>query len=160
MPWIATIMEKGGWLREGKLIVLLCLLLVAAISDIRTGKIGNRLILLGLILGGTITCYEKGISYMPLWMIQIFIPVVVFFLAFRIGGLGAGDIKLFSVIASFLTIKDVWICILASFAAGAAIGVAKCIYLRLRDHSPARGQTIHFSIPVLAGYLYYLGVMN
>lgn len=135
--------------------VLLCIILAAVFSDIRTGKIRNRLILLGLILGCGITFYEKGISQMPFWFIQITIPVILFFLAFRIGGLGAGDIKLFSVIAGFLTMEEWWTVMAAAFLSGAVICVGK---LALKDQE--KPHTIHFSVPILAGYLYYLGVMS
>lgn len=130
--------------------------MAAAISDLCTGKIRNRLILLGLTLGFMITVYEKGVRSIPLWFFQIYIPVILFFLAFRIGGLGAGDIKLFSVIAGFLTIEEWWICIVAAFVSGAVICAVKILFAKkMRD--PHR---IHFSIPILAGYLYYLGVMS
>lgn len=135
--------------------ILLCIILAAVFSDIRTGKIRNRLILLGLVLGCGITFYEKGISDMPFWFIQITIPVILFFLAFRIGGLGAGDIKLFSVIAGFLTMEEWWTVMAAAFLSGAVICVGK-----LALNSQKRDHTIHFSIPILAGYLYYLGVMR
>lgn len=130
--------------------------MAAAISDLCTGKIRNRLILLGLTLGFMITVYEKGVRSIPLWFFQISIPVILFFLAFRIGGLGAGDIKLFSVIAGFLTIKEWWVCIVAAFISGTVVCAVKILFAKkMRD--PNR---IHFSIPILAGYLYYLGVMN
>lgn len=135
--------------------ILLCIILAAVFSDIRTGKIRNRLILLGLVLGCGITFYEKGISDMPFWFIQITIPVILFFMAFRIGGLGAGDIKLFSVIAGFLTMEEWWTVMAAAFLSGAVICVGK-----LALNSQKRDHTIHFSIPILAGYLYYLGVMR
>ncbi|MCI8326419.1 MAG: hypothetical protein HFI37_01420 [Lachnospiraceae bacterium] len=131
--------------------------MAAAISDIHTGKIRNWLIFLGLILGGIITIFEKGIVAIPFWIIQIFIPVFLFFLMFRIGGLGAGDIKLFSVIASFLTIEEWWICMTAAFLSGAVICIFKIMFAK-KMKDPHR---IHFSIPILAGYLYFfLGVIS
>lgn len=103
-----------------------------------------------------ITVYEKGMTSIPFWLIQVSIPVILFFMAFQIGGLGAGDIKLFSVIAGFLTMKDMWTCIVAAFLAGAVLSIGKIIFAK-RMKQP---HTIHFSVPILAGYLYYLGVMS
>lgn len=134
---------------------MLCVILLAAVSDIRTGKIRNRLILLGYVSGFIISVYGGGIKIIPLWFLKIIIPVILFYLLFRIGALGAGDIKLFSVIAGFLTIKDFWICMVAAFLSGAVFCAGKIMFSKKMKHP----HTIHFSIPILAGYLYYLGVM-
>lgn len=125
-------------------------------SDIRTEKIRNRLILTGLVLGFIIQIYEKGYSCIPFWFIQISIPIILFYPIFRIGALGAGDIKLFSVIAGFLTLHTWWVCIEIAFLAGAVMGLLK---LLLKKHVKDV-HTIHFSVPILAGYLYCLGVMR
>lgn len=79
-----------------------------------------------------------------------------FYPIFRIGALGAGDIKLFSVIAGFLTLKTWWVCVEAAFLVGAAMGLFKLLFKNyVKD-----AHTIHFSVPILAGYLYYLGVVR
>lgn len=93
---------------------------------------------------------------MPFWFLQIIIPVVLFFLAFQIGGLGAGDIKLFSVISGFLTVEELWTVIVAAFLSGAVICVGKLVFANKVKYP----HTVHFSIPILAGYLYYLGVLS
>ncbi len=68
----------------------------------------------------------------------------------------AGDIKLFSVIAGFLTLKTWWVCVEAAFLVGAAMGLFKLLFKNyVKD-----AHTIHFSVPILAGYLYYLGVVR
>ena len=129
---------------------MLGILILAVCSDVRTEKIRNKLILAGLATGFLIQIYEKGISFIPLWFIQISIPI------FRIGALGAGDIKLFSVIAGFLTLKTWWVCVEAAFLVGAAMGLFKLLFKNyVKD-----AHTIHFSVPILAGYLYYLGVVR
>lgn len=131
-------------------------MLWAAIFDICTGKIKNRLILLGLFLGFLISIYEKGAAAIPLWFLKITFPVILLYLLFRIGALGAGDIKLFSVIAGFLTMEEWWTCMIAAFLAGAVFCAGKVIFAKKMKHP----HTIHFSVPMLAGYLYCLGVMN
>ena len=126
---------------------MLGILILAVCSDVRTEKIRNKLILAGLATGFLIQIYEKGISFIPLFL---FYPI------FRIGALGAGDIKLFSVIAGFLTLKTWWVCVEAAFLAGAAMGLFKLLFKNyVKD-----AHMIHFSVPILAGYLYYLGVVR
>ncbi len=135
---------------------MLGILILAVCSDVRTEKIRNKLILAGLETGFLIQIYEKGISFIPLWFIQISIPIFLFYPIFRIGALGAGDIKLFSVIAGFLTLKTWWVCVEAAFLAGAAMGLFKLLFKNyVKD-----AHMIHFSVPILAGYLYYLGVVR
>lgn len=135
---------------------MLGILILAVCSDVRTEKIRNKLILAGLATGFLIQIYEKGISFIPLWFIQISIPIFLFYPIFRIGTLGAGDIKLFSVIAGFLTLKTWWVCVEAAFLAGAVMGLFKLLFKNyVKD-----AHTIHFSVPILAGYLYYLGVVR
>ena len=128
---------------------MLGILILAVCSDVRTEKIRNKLILAGLATGFLIQIYEKGISFIPLWFIQISIPIFLFYPIFRIGALGAGDIK-------FLTLKTWWVCVEAAFLAGAAMGLFKLLFKNyVKD-----AHTIHFSVPILAGYLYYLGVVR
>lgn len=123
--------------------------------DIHTDKIKNQLILVGLILGLGSSIYEKGISIIPMWILQVIIPIILFYLLFYLGTFGAGDIKLFSMIAGFLTIRELFICIATSFFAGGILALGKLLFSSRMKHP----HTIHFSIPILAGYLYCLEVM-
>ena len=52
------------------------------------------------------------------------------YLFYLIGVLGAGDIKLFSVIGGFTNLKTLTDCVLAAFVAGAVIAVLKMLYMR------------------------------
>ncbi len=95
--------------------VLYVILIVAVYQDFRSSKISNRLILAGLgaafifrIIGGE---EKRFIWFLP----DIVIPVVVLYLFFIFGILGAGDIKLFSVISGFTNLKLTFYCIAISF---------------------------------------------
>ncbi|MFQ7337294.1 MAG: prepilin peptidase [Roseburia faecis] len=100
--------------------------------------------------------------------------VISFYL---IGVLGAGDIKLFSVIGGFTNLKTLTDCVLAAFVAGAVIAVLKMLYMRNLRISLFKAQVflrelfsgkfssyrngwvqeqnlMHFSVAVLLGMLY------
>ena len=165
------------------MICLLLLLIMAVWMDIRTNKISNRLIGFGLFLGYIRNFEEYGWYGSIHFLIQISLPVLVFYLFFLMHVLGAGDIKLFSVISSCIGLKSLCRIVIFSFLAGAVLSCIKIVhnknlYSRLHyfsdyvktalltksitkyDYeSDGKQNFIHFSVPVLIGYLMYLGGM-
>lgn len=105
---------------------LVCLLLLAVITDLRSYKISNHLILTGIITGILFDLYEYGQAGISLWLPGILLPVILLFPLFLIKALGAGDIKLFSVIGSFYGAAYVLKSIAAAFILGAVMSL---IYL-------------------------------
>lgn len=103
--------------------MLFSLLTVAAVQDLESGRISNRLIATGLVIGmaGQIIEYQAwGIYY---FLRNVSVPVILLYLLFQMRVLGAGDIKLFSMIGSILTTEELFRCMAYSFmmAAGAAV---------------------------------------
>lgn len=161
---------------------LLILLLLAAVSDVRTGRISNRLILTGLCMGFFYRIWEEGPVGIFIFLIHVTIPVIFLFLLFLMRVLGAGDIKLFSIISGICSFGEWTGCLAAAFVIGAILAVMKMIYFRnfgfrimcfgiyirtiLMERSfypypfgaKERENTIHFSIAILMGYLVSLGV--
>ncbi len=156
-------------------LTLYAIIIVAVVQDYRSMKISNRLILLGLVLSlvfGIILGRTSGFLYI---LGNIFFPVIVLYLLYLLGVLGAGDIKLFSVIGAFTDFKTLTQCMIASFFAGAGIAVVKLIANRsLRDslwrsflylQTLARGERysyrevcpkenlMHFSVAILIGLM-------
>lgn len=149
----------------------------------QTNKISNRLIGAGLFLGFIRNLYEYGWDGSICFLIQISLPVLVFYLLFLMRVLGAGDIKLFSVISSCIGLNGFVKVVLFSFLAGAVISLYilsrnrnfyhrftyfscyfKTVLLtksitRYDFQSDGKQNYIHFSIAILAGYLMYLGGM-
>ncbi|HQT81312.1 MAG: hypothetical protein B7Z60_00775 [Ferrovum sp. 37-45-19] len=101
---------------------LLILLLLASISDITTRTIPNTLIVLGMILavfnilwGGTMSMLD---------MLKILVVVGwVGFLLFKIGWLGAGDIKLIMMIEMFLPLHDFLLAMLYTMVLGGVVSL-------------------------------------
>lgn len=159
---------------------VLTLLMTAVWMDLKTDKISNRLILFGLFLGLPYQIILNGARGILVFLLNGCVPILVFFLFYRIKALGAGDIKLLSVLGVFLD-KDQYFCtIMYIFASAVVIGVMKLLLrgvlikrLRILGRY-ARGvagtgllipygseetetdyweNRIHFSVAILVGYL-------
>lgn len=130
------------------------ILIIAVWSDIRTTKISNRLILVGLTAGLFFRIWGSGWTGIFTYLVNISIPVILLYLLFLKRALGAGDIKLFSVIGGFLgTIQLVQI-IGVSFLAGGMLSLLKIIQLILQKKWHCGNKHfIHFSIAILIAYL-------
>lgn len=116
---------------------LVCLLLLAVILDLRSYKISNHLILIGIVAGILFDIYEYGQAGISLGLPGILLPVILLFPLFLIKALGAGDIKLFSVIGSFYGAAYVIKSIAAAFILGAAMSLIylikyKIVFYRFR----------------------------
>ncbi|MCI8872060.1 MAG: prepilin peptidase [Lachnospiraceae bacterium] len=152
------------------------LLILAAATDIRTGKIRNRLILSGLASGLFFQLAEAGWKGAGIFLRNVSIPVILCYLLFLIHALGAGDIKLFSVIGGIWNLKILTVTIMISFLAAAAMSLGKMLYHRnlvsrlciFGDYirqafaaaqfcqypkSQGNQHIIHFSIAIFIGYI-------
>ena len=161
----------------------LLLLVIAAVTDMRTGRISNRLVCLGIVTGFFVQIWESGYRGLALSVLQIVFPVIVLFLLFLMHALGAGDIKLFSMIGSLWNLKVLCYCMVFSFVAGAVISLIKLLYqknlfarliyffhyigrclgarniLIYREQSEGNQNIIHFSVAILAGFCITMGVI-
>lgn len=120
--------------------------IAAVIMDVTSGKISNRLILTGLVVGLVRRLLQEGSAGLLTGVIQISLPVIVLYLFFLWGALGAGDIKLFSLIGSFVTLSELKICIIAAFILGAVWSLFRMI-------KKGSKHTIPFSVVILGGLI-------
>ena len=164
-----------------RITVLFIILLLAVLMDFCFDRIPNGLIAAGVIL----SVWYQGRAYGMHGIIQAVLgmtaPVILLFLLFRIGTLGAGDVKLLAVAGAFLGLRDSLLCMAASFVIGAALSLVKmCLHgnyvtrmqylagyvlttirsgnIRRYKHTGEPGSSIRFSLPVLLGVLLiYMG---
>lgn len=116
-------------------------------------KISNRLIASGLILGLAFRIMGEGGAGIVHFLVNISIPVILLFLLFQMRALGAGDIKLFSVVGGFLTTRQLLYVMLAAFLSAGVIGIGKLLYQKRTTGSFGNKRTlIHFSTSILIGY--------
>lgn len=164
-------------------ILIACFLFLAMLYDLLTYKVSNKLILAGLIFGllFQVSKYQAwGVLY---FLAGALVPILLLFLLFLGNVLGAGDIKLFSVIGGALGVVLGVRCIWYSFVAGAILAVLlfifrrnflkrfryffhylKCCFMNKTiqpycDKSQRGESTFHFTIAIFAGFL-SLGIVG
>lgn len=162
---------------------LIVVLSLAVLFDFKTGKVPNGLIFLGLAGGMLRLIFLSDWGTVFLQLQAVFLPLLLLFPLFRIGVLGAGDIKLFSVIGCFFSLQEELYLIFLSFTAGAILGVfflwknrnfrERMYYLfsylksilvtghfELYDSDvgvKASNYKIHFTLPIFIGVLLHAG---
>lgn len=135
-------------------LTLLTFLSIAVVTDVMSARISNRLILSGLFFGFVLRFLGQGSTGILIFLINISIPVILLYLLFQLHALGAGDIKLFSVIGAYVSTKELLEIMVVSFFAGAVIGAGKIIYEHfILGKAGGKLTKIHFSIPILIAYL-------
>ena len=174
--------KRGNFIGSIVEICLFCLLAAAVWMDVRMGRISNRLIIPGLLTGFIRNLAESGWRGSIYFLIQISVPVLIFFLLFLMHALGAGDIKLFSVIGGICGFQILFITVAASFAVAACMSMWKMLYhhslisrlsvfgdyisqcllsgrlLKYPRESEGKQHIIHFSIAILVGFGISMGV--
>ncbi len=158
-------------------LVLLGILVLAVILDFRSMKISNRLIFVGIVLALAIQIWGNGLLNVFYVLGNISFPVILLYLFYLIGAIGAGDVKLFSVIGGFFNFKELVLCIAASFVLGALFSLGKMLYygsffsglhrgmVHIRDlvrgehvvcerDYACRTNLIHFSLAILFGAVF------
>ncbi len=95
--------------------------------DLREGRVPNILIMIGYTSGFIYAICEKGAAGVPEAIISLTWPILLLYVLFRIRALGAGDIKVFSMISLFLDHHQMLMIIFVSFVIGAAVGGIRLI---------------------------------
>jgi prepilin peptidase CpaA len=153
-------------------VLLLGLLGIAVVCDLRSHRIPNLLILLGLGLGLAGQAYSSGFSGLGDGMLGMLVGFAIFLPMYALGGMAAGDVKLMAMTGAFLTAHDAAWAALYSLIAGGGCGILLVLargqlpltlsrYLfMLRAHAyvpPVEGEVagkpFPFSIAILLGTL-------
>ncbi|MGN0482204.1 MAG: prepilin peptidase [Lachnospiraceae bacterium] len=165
-------------------ILLLVFLAAAVVTDFRSWKIPNALILSGLLVGSAGQLYFHGLKGFAAAWWQLWTIFWVLFFLFRMRAIGAGDLKLFIMSGLFLQKQDIFPCMISAFLCGAGFAVLKmvseknmkerfsyffhymktCVQTRtLQHYRPKTVEAscmIHFSLPIFLGSLIYLEVIR
>ena len=103
--------------------VLLLLLLLSALADLKTDRIPNGFIFLGMIIGisGSILSGRELSDILA----SVLPAFLLMYPLYKIGALGAGDVKLFVMIGSFLTVGEALSILAGAFVIGAGFSLIK-----------------------------------
>ena len=132
-------------------------LISAAITDVRFRKIPNILILILAIFQTLYVLVSKFALNTPLLsgsliVEKIFAAAAVFLFLypfFKIGGLGAGDVKLLTL--TVLSVKEPLIFLMIVFSIGALFSVIT-LFSKLEFNNRGH-KVVHMALPILIGYL-------
>lgn len=105
--------------------VLILLLLLSALADLKTDRIPNAFILLGVLIGisGSILSGRELSEILT----SVFLAFLLLYPLFRIGAFGAGDVKLFVMIGSFQTVGEFMAILVGAFVIGAGFSLMKLV---------------------------------
>jgi len=127
MDELKAFLELGAMLvTDPRTVVLFCLLAYAAVIDVRTHRIPNRLVLSGLAFGFIYS------AFVPFWGHHGFmwslggaaIGFGFFFPLWLLRMMGAGDVKLMAMVGSLLGMDAVQMALISTFAAGGMFALA------------------------------------
>ncbi|MBS5934341.1 MAG: prepilin peptidase [Clostridiales bacterium] len=171
----------GGGHRIIKSTVLIILLVLATVSDFKTYRIPNKLILSGLVISFYFQFLE-GSFLSVLYSLGILLLICIVFLPiYYIRAIGAGDIKLFAMISCFVGMKQGIQVIIVAFIIGGVFSIVKLFYYHIfrsqlqslaeyitqtyylkkivpySSISSKKKNVIHFSFPILLSTILIIG---
>lgn len=160
------------------------MLCTSCIQDIRTGKISNVLVLTVIAAGvSNCICENGGIGIFQ-YGIRMSVYVLALYPLFCLGMVGAGDVKLLAAIQGFWTWEEGAIYLGCTLAAAGCVSVMKLfveqnareraeyflsymrdvmvtghwkLYFAQQGEPYVKGKHIHMTIPMLIGFLLYMG---
>lgn len=110
--------------------ILIGVFCVAVYMDLRSYKIPNLCILIGIISGSIMTFVSYSVVELLEAYLAMGILFIVFYPFYLLGGLGAGDIKLLMMTACFLQKEQLITYLLLTFALAAVLSVMKMLLFR------------------------------
>ena len=165
-----------------KILILLPILFLAVIWDFYKGKVPNYLIAAGLLTGIVNLICHHNLESILIHIPGMIFPIILLFPLYKIGTLGAGDIKLFSMLGIYFSFMETVFCIFSAFCIGAVIAFLILIWRRNlkerlfhfiyyikdffstgyfkyyyaeNDYENAKSQ-MHFSLPIFLSVLFYV----
>lgn len=161
---------------------LCAFLFIACYYDYRFRRIPNALLGMMLITGLARSCFLYGIQGVLYFLLGMLILIVPLYPFFKLGALGAGDIKLFGVCAGYLSYDKILYFLFVSLLIAAIFSLIKLIIERnakermiymgdyflevvrrghwqlyMDNEKDCREMTIPLAGPIFCGVLLYMG---
>lgn len=127
-------------------VMVIGVLAVAVLADLATNRIPNALILFGLLLGIISRIISKGPPEGIAVIRDIVVAFLIFYVFFILKALGAGDVKLIIVVASFLGVADAAKILATSMVIGALYGCIKLTISIIKNMKVKEGDRYHYSL--------------
>lgn len=133
-------------------ILVAVILTAAVICDLSVRRIPNTLIIIGYTLGSIFVCVSEGFGSFYLVLVRAVWPILVLYLFYYFGAVGAGDIKLFSCMSVFLPFITSINIIVASFLSAAVFSFFYLLCTRNLVNKLMQVRE-HFSVSLMTGQL-------
>jgi prepilin peptidase CpaA len=111
-------------------LLLIVLLSICVLTDLRSRKIYNAVLLPFLCLGYVFNMVNSGLNGLEQSFLGTIVGFSILLIPFFLGGMGAGDVKLLAVIGS---IKGLMFVVMAAFYMALAGGILALFVLFLND---------------------------
>ena len=110
-------------------IFVFLVLLPASLFDLSRYRIPNALLVAGLFISLFRRLELQGLNSVWSWLAGMIIPLILYFILFRLRMFGASDGKLMAVAGSYVGVPGVFFVLFYSLIVGAFLSVIKMIYL-------------------------------
>lgn len=109
---------------DWQMVALSILLLLAAISDCRTRRIPNRIVLLGILIAMVDQSVRWPALEGPLFVVGgVLVGLGLFLPLYLLRAMGAGDVKLLAMVGAFLGPADTWRVALTTMVFGGVMAI-------------------------------------
>ena len=129
--------------------LLLAVLIAAAYWDIKYRRIPNTLIVIGF-MGALAQSMIMGVPTLVMLLWGLVVGQLIFMPFYLMSRMGAGDVKLLSVVGAYVGVKGV---IVSALLAGLAGGLMALGYLLLKP-----GRTLPYAVAILGGVSAYWSI--
>lgn len=136
---------------------LIALLVAASWFDLRSRKIPNQLILLGIFAGVLLNALGSAPGRFSFSLYGFLVGFVLMLIPYMFGWLGAGDVKLFAVVGLFLGPENILSAAVYTAICGgvlALIYVVKSKILKIKDnisYQPMKNITLPYGVAIFGG---------
>lgn len=122
------LLQFGNFSIEVKIAWLLILLVIAAYLDIKSRRIPNQLVLVGLITSFVLQINLNGFEGFKAWGLGLLVGFGLFLPFYLLRAMGAGDVKLMAMVGAFIGPLYVLGAALVTLAAGGVLAIAMAMY--------------------------------
>ena len=127
---------------------LLILLSLAAAYDLRTRRIPNQLVVLGVVVASLCAAFAGAKAF--LWgAIGLFVALAVFYPTYAAGWLGAGDVKLMGLVGGFLGPQQLLSVIGFVAVAGGVLALVYSFFFKTQS----RIRKLPYAVAILTGVI-------
>lgn len=123
--------------------------------DYKYRKIPNWLLVLMMLSGMAKNMFENGVGGGLFFLLAMIIVILLFYPFFKIGALGAGDVKLFGVCSGYFPQEKILYFLFFSMLIASAISLVKLIIRK--SIKELRTLRIPLAGPVIGSVLLYIG---